>query len=424
MRSWIVSFGLVVSVAAATVVDAADWTRFRGPDGAGLGTVPNLPLPLTEASRLWCVKLPGTGHSSPVICGTRLFMTSCENATAKRIVLALDAASGRTLWQREFPSKIYQQNKDNSYASATPACDAEGVVVGWTTPEEVLVVALDNTGKEIWRRPLGPFVCNHGSGTSPIIVGDLVVLANDQDDPQAMPEKKGKRGASKVAGKSYVIALDRKKGTTRWQLDRRSNQAAFATPCVRRTAEGTTEIICANTDNGLTGVEAATGKIVWSTATGFTKRCVCSPVLGAGLVITTAGTGGTGWECIAVRPGAKAEVAYSLQKPLPYVPSPLVLGDKLILWGDNGQVACLRAATGELIWREKVDGAFYSSPIALNGHVMNVSKTGDVFMLDAGEKFVMPTRFALGEKSFATPAVAGDILYIRTYTQLFAFGGK
>jgi len=124
-----------------------------------------------------------------------------------------------------------------------------------------------------------------------------------------------------------------------------------------------------------------------------------------------------------VRPGAKPEIAYALTKPLPYVPSPLVLGDKLILWGDNGQVACLCATTGKLFWREKVEGTFYSSPIAVNGHVVNVSKSGDVLVLEAGDKFVAPARLALGEKSFATPAVAGGVLFIRTYTQLFAFGG-
>ena len=415
---------LVALCAAAGVAGAADWTRFRGPDGAGLGEAPDLSLPLTAAQQLWNVKLPGAGHASPVICGSRVFVTCGENATAKRILLALDAASGKIQWQKEFPSKTYQQNNDNSYATSTPACDADGVVAVWTTPEEVLVVALDNAGNEVWRRPLGPFVCNHGSGSSPIIIGDFVVLANDQDDPTATPQNYKKPGAPKVAGKSFVVALDRKTGATRWQLDRRSSQAAFATPCVRRTAEGATEIICANTANGLTGVDAATGKIVWGTATGFVRRCVGSPVFGGGLVITLAGSGGAGAECIAVRPGGKAELAYSLPKPLPYVPSPLVLGDKLILWGDNGQVACLRVATGELLWREKVEGAFYSSPIAVNGRVVNVSKTGDVLVLEAGEKFVAPARLALGEKAFATPAVAGGVLFIRTYTQLFAFGAR
>ena len=415
---------MVALGAAATLAGAADWPRFRGPDGAGLGAAPDLPLPLTASNQLWCVKLPGAGHSSPVVCGPRLFVTCGENATAKRMVLCLDAASGRTLWQREFPSKTYQQNNDNSYATASPACDADGVVVTWTTPEEVLVVALDNAGNESWRRPLGPFVCNHGSGSSPVILGDVVVLCNDQDDPQATPQNYKKPGAPKAAGKSCVVALDRKTGAPRWQLDRRSSQAAFATPCVRRTAVGAVEIICANTANGLTGVDAATGKIVWGTATGFARRCVGSPVFGAGLVITTAGSGGAGSELVAVRPGAKPELAYALAKPLPYVPSPLVLGDKLILWGDNGQVACLRVATGEVLWREKVEGTFYSSPIAVNGRVVNISKTGDVLMLAAGDQFAPPDRLALGEKSFATPAVAGGVLFIRTYTQLFAFGGR
>jgi len=416
--------GMLALAASAVLAGTDDWPRFRGPDGAGLATAPGLPLPLTEASRRWCVKLPGAGHSSPVVCGTRLFVTCGENTTAQRIVLCLDAASGHTLWQREFPSKTYHQNNDNSYATASPACDAEGVVVTWTTPEEVLVVALDNAGGEVWRRPLGPFVCNHGSGSSPVIVGDLVVLANDQDNPKDTPQNYNKPDSPKVPGKSFVIALDRKTGATRWQLDRRSSQAAFATPCVRRTADGAVELVCANTTNGLTGVDAATGKINWATEKGFARRCVGSPVCGAGLVISIAGSGGMGSELVAVRPGAKTEVAYKLAKPLPYVPSPLVLGDKLILWGDNGQVACLRAATGELVWREKVEGTFYSSPVAVNDHVVNVSKTGDVLVLEAGDKFVAPARLTLGEKSFATPAVAGGVLFIRTYTQVFAFGGQ
>ncbi len=416
--------GMLALGAATALAGADDWPRFRGPDGAGLATAPELPLPLTEASRRWCVKLPGAGHSSPVVCGPRLFVMCGENATAQRMVLCLDAASGRTLWQRAFPSKTYNQNNDNSYATASPAADADGVVVTWTTPEEVLVVALDNAGGEVWRRPLGPFVCNHGSGSSPLIVGDFVVLANDQDNPKETPQNYNKPGAPKVAGKSFVIALDRKTGATRWQLDRRSSQAAFATPSLRHLAGGATELVCANSANGLTGVDVATGKINWTTEKGFTRRCVGSPVCGAGLVISIAGSGGMGAELIAVRPGPKPELAYALPKPLPYVPSPLVIGDKLILWGDNGQVACLRAATGELLWREKVEGAFYSSPIALNGHVLNVSKTGDVLLLDAGDKFAAPARLALGEKSFATPAVAGGVLFIRTYTQLFAFGGK
>jgi outer membrane protein assembly factor BamB len=409
---------LVVSAAAA------DWPRFRGPDGAGQAEAPALPLPVTAASQLWKIKLPGTGHSSPAIVGSRLFVTCGENATAKRMVLCLDAATGRTLWQREFPSKTYHQNNDNSYATASPAADATGVVVAWTTPEEVLVVALDNEGKEQWRRGLGPFVCTHGSGSSPIMVGDLVVLSNDQDNPLSAPHNYVNKAMPKEPGKSFLIALDRQSGKTRWQLDRTSSQAAFATPCTRRLENGAMELVCANTANGLTGVDAASGKITWVTDKGFTRRCVGSPACGAGLIVTTAGSGGMGAELVAVKPGAQPTVAYSMTKPLPYVPSPLFIGDKLLLWGDNGQVACLRAATGEVLWREKIEGAFYSSPIAVQGRALNTSKTGDLITLDVGDKFAAPARLPLGEKCFATPAVAGGKLYIRTLTQLFAFSDK
>ncbi len=413
---------LAVTCVIASSAGAADWPWFRGPDGAGIGEVPGLPAQWTETNYLWHVKLPGSGHSSPVVCGTRLFVTCAESATAKRFALCLDAATGRTLWQREFESKTYQMNNDNSYASATPAADADGVVVVWTTPDEVLLVALNNAGDEIWRRPLGPFVCNHGTGSSPIIAGGLVVLCNDQDDPTAAPQNYSKPGSPKTPGKSFVIALDRKTGATKWQLERKSNQASFATPCTRRAENGALEIICASTAHGLTGVDAATGAINWTGGGTFAKRCVGSPAFGAGLVIQTEGAGGAGARLVAVRPGAKAETAYELQKPLPYVPTPLIVGDKLFLWGDNGLVACLRAANGETIWRERVEGSFYSSPVCVNNRIMNVTKTGDVITLGSGDKFEILGRVPLGERCHATPAIAGGVLFLRTYSQLFALG--
>lgn len=416
---------LLVTLHFATAfARAEDWPRFRGPDGAGIGRAPELPMPWTMSNQLWRAALPGSGHSSPVVVGPRLFVTCTEQATAKRMLLCLDAATGATNWMREFPSRTFQQNTDNSYASATPAADADGVVAVWTTPDEVLLVALDNAGHEIWRRPLGPFVCNHGSGSSPIIVGGLVVLNNDQDDPTAAPQNYAKPDAQKTAGKSFVIALDRKTGEQRWRLERSSNQASFATPATRRTEAGGLEIICASTAHGLTGVDAETGKVTWNGGGEFKKRCVGSPAFGAGVVVQTEGSGGMGARLVAVRPGSTTEIAYELQKPLPYVPSPLVVGDLLYLWGDNGQVACLRAATGEAIWRERVDGSFYGSPICVNGCILNITKTGDAILLGGGAAFEIVGKIPLGEKCFATPAVAGGRLFVRTFAHVIAFGAR
>lgn len=407
----------------ATFAMAADWPRFRGPDGAGLGEVPGLPIAWSESNVLWRVGLPGGGHSSPVIVGKRLFLTCAESATAQRTLVCLDAASGATNWARTFPSRTYQQNNDNSYASATPAADASGVVVCWTTPDEVLLVALDNEGKELWRKPLGPFVCNHGSGGSPVIAGGLVVLNNDQDDPAASAQNYSKPDSPKAAGRSFVIALDRKTGEERWRVARTSNQASFATPCVRTNEAGRQELVVASTAHGLTGLDAETGAINWTGGGTFTKRCVASPVSGAGVVVTTEGSGGMGARLVAVRPGAKGAIAYEVPKPVPYVPSSLIVRDRLFLWGDNGQVACLRAATGEVVWKDRVEGSFYSSPVCVNGNILNVSKTGDAITLSAGDTFERLGRVALGEKSFASPAIANGVLYIRTYGHLIAVGG-
>lgn len=414
----------VLSLSAVWASAAGDWPRFRGPDGAGAGEAPGLPLPWTDADVAWQAGLPGSGHSSPVIAGPRLYATCTENASAKRMLLCLDAATGATNWLREFPSQTYRQNNDNSYASATPAADADGVVVVWTTPDEVLLVALDNAGKEIWRRSLGPFVCNHGSGSSPIIAGDVVVLSNDQDDPAAVPQNYPNADSRTVSGKSFVLALDRKTGETRWQLARTSNQASFATPATRKTPEGALEIVCASTAHGLTGIDAKTGKINWTGGGAFKKRCVASPAAGAGVVVQTEGSGGMGSRLVAVRPGAKTEIAYELPKPVPYVPSPLIVGERLYLWGENGQVACLRAATGEAIWRDRVEGSFYCSPVCVNGRILGITKTGEAVILGGGDIFEVLGRITLGERCYATPAVAGGRLYIRTYSRIIAVASR
>ena len=187
MKSLILPF-IVVLFAPTTVCAAeGDWSRFRGPNGSGISSATTVPTRWTEKDYNWKVTLPGAGHSSPVVWERRIFVTCGDPDSGKRMILCLDAATGRTLWQRDYESKTFRQNGDNSYATATPAADAAGVVVTWTTPDEVVLLALDNAGRETWRRNLGKFVCIHGSGASPIIVDDLVVLDNDQEDPKALP---------------------------------------------------------------------------------------------------------------------------------------------------------------------------------------------------------------------------------------------
>jgi outer membrane protein assembly factor BamB len=409
------------------VVSAAeDWPRFRGPNGAGCGEAAGVPVPWTTNDYRWVVTLPGVGHSSPVVIGSRLFVTCGENSKAKRIVVCLDAATGRILWQREFESNPFTQNGDNSYASATPAADTNGVVVTWSTPDQVTLLALDNKGRDCWRRELGKFVGIHGSGTSPVIVDGLVIYFDDQEDPASLPKSVyAKPGAPKSAGKSFLVAFDRLTGAPRWQLERKSNQASYITPCVRRGSDGRAEIILADTAHSFTAVDVVTGKVRWNLPGVFKERCVASPVLAGDLVIATEGRGSTGLRCVAVRPGSPPQVAYEVAKPVPLVPTPLAVDDHLFLCSDQGAIVCARASTGEVIWREQASANFYSSPVCIADRIFWTSKLGEVLVFSAkADRFAQLGRVSLGEKCFATPAVANGLVYFRTHSRILALGAR
>ena len=418
-----------MALAAASGVRAGgrEWARFRGPNGTGISDATTVPVTWTAKDYNWTVTLPGVGHSSPVLWGGRLFVTSGEKATAKRLVLCLDAATGKTLWRREFPSKTHRQHRDNSYGSITPAADADGLVLAWGTPEQVLLLALDLDGREIWRRDLGPYVGDHGAGTSPIIAGGLVVLANDQEDPKAIPSMYGPN-TTRPPGKSFLIAVDRKTGETRWTVSRRTRLSAYSTPCVSRSLEGRPELIFTSTAHGITGVDLATGMVTWELNGVFRDRCVGSPALGAGLVMASYGAGTQGARLVAVRPGSRPKgiepkLVWELKRPVPLVPTPLVKDGLAFLWGDDGRVSCVRAATGEVVWRQRVKGSFYGSPVWVAGRLYSISKRGEVVVLAAAERFQQLARVPLGEPSFATPAVAGGVMYLRTRSHLFSLGG-
>jgi hypothetical protein len=172
-------------VPGAAVADP--WPRFRGPDGAGVATLLGespgatgaaVPVKWTEADYLWKAALPGAGHSSPVVWGDKVFVTSGRPADAKRFVVALGAADGRVLWTREFDSARAKMNPLNSYGSASPAADAERVYACWAGQDRYVLVALDHAGRDVWSRDLGPFMAEHGHGASPVVVDGLVIVAN------------------------------------------------------------------------------------------------------------------------------------------------------------------------------------------------------------------------------------------------------
>ncbi len=273
-------------LALAPCAGGQEWTRFRGPNGSGISAAAAVPARWAEKDVRWKVRLPGVGHSSPVLWGERVFVTSAEEDTGKRIVLCLRARDGERLWSCEFAGQRHGKHQDNSFASATPAVDAARLYVTWGSPKEYLVAALGHDGKEAWRTDLGPFRAGHGFGASPLVHDGVLVVPGDQDGPSALS------------------GLDAATGKVLWKVPRRS-KASYATPCILEAKGRPAEVVFTSYEHGITALDPKTGRINWECDV-FDKRHVetpiGSPVVAGDLVLGTSGWLGVRQEVVAVRP--------------------------------------------------------------------------------------------------------------------------
>ncbi len=401
----------IVLLLFAQPIAAQQWTRFRGPNGSGQSDAATIPATWATKDYNWRVKLPGIGYSSPVIWGNRIFVTSAVEEDATRIIRCLNTSHGGLIWKRQFESATHKKSPLNSYASATPTVDKDRVYMNWTTPWENTLLALDQkNGQVVWRRNLGPYVAQHGSGASPILFEEMVIMPNDQTE------------------NSSAIAVDRRTGETRWETDLPIAKGGYATPCIYRGDDGRTELILVGSSYGLTGVDPRTGKVNWKIEC-FKDRVVGSPVIASGLIIAYSGTGGRGTRLVAVRPGdpakgVKPEVVYEVKGSLPYVCTPVTRGDLLFLWFDLGVVTCVDAPTGKVHWRERVGGNYFCSPVRVGDRIYCISRDGEMVVLAAAEQYKLLARINLEERSNSTPAVAGGVMYLRTASHLMAIGAK
>jgi outer membrane protein assembly factor BamB len=402
----------------ASSLAAQDWARFRGANGAGQSDATGIPAKWTDADYNWKIDLPGIGHSSPVVWKDRIYLMSADPKSGTRYVMAISAADGKPAWTREFPGEPHPLHVLNSFASCTPAVDADHVYVAWSDPQKTILKALNHAGNDVWEIDMGPWVSQHGFGCSPMLVDDLVVIMKSQED--------NKRNDGQTPGESFVLAVDRKTGKERWKLPRgtASNTASYSTPCIRELPGGKKEIVCCTTTEGIFAIDPQTGKENWATPI-FTLRPVSSPLLFGDLVFGSCGSGGGGNYVTAIKAGAKSEEVWRVKEQAPYVPTPVAYKDALFLWFENGIVTCVDAATGKQHWQQRIGGKFWGSPIRVADKIYCIGEGGDVMVIAADTKaYKLLGKMPLGDVSHSTPAVSGGRMYLRTGSKLFSLGGK
>jgi outer membrane protein assembly factor BamB len=386
-----------------------DWPRFRGPNGTGVASDKDVPVRWTAENVLWKTPIPGQGHSSPVVCASRVFL---QSATSKaRLLLCLDAATGKVLWTKTWTGRVAHTHPRNTLASSTPACDGSRIYAVWWDGSRVTLSALTLDGKPAWQADLGSFKSQHGPGFSPMTHAGRVYINNDQD------------------GSAVLLAFDAKTGSKLWQKTRRAFRACYSTPFVRKGTDGE-ELVVASTA-GLTAYDPADGAVRWDFAWRFSGkplRTVASPVEADGLIFAAAGDGDGSRAMIGVRPpgkgdGAKATLAWEKDSGTPYVPTLLARRGHLYAVRDDGIAVCWEAKSGKEVWKSRLGEPASASPVLIGDNVFAPDERGDVHVFAASQKGL--TRLAknsLGEPVFSTPAAAGNRLYLRGRGHMFCVG--
>lgn len=391
----------------------ADWTRFRGPNGDGHLPTCNVPLPWQPKDVSWQIQLPGKGNGSPIVVKDKIFLMSADPDSAERYVLAYDLKSGKELWRKSFQAQTHKLHARSSYASCTPCANDNSVFVAWATPASFVVCAFSHAGDVQWQKDLGTYVSGHGFGASPMLVDDKLIIANSQDAEELPPGVE--------PGKSSILALNSTSGQVIWETPRISRRTSYGTPAILKEESGRKVLLFAETGDGMFALDADTGKALWNNQV-FTKRCVSCPVIANGLVIGTEGSGGGGNILFAIDLKGEHKVIFDVRRSAPYVPTPVVKGDLLFLWADNGIVSCVSMSTGEAMWSNRIGGNVSSSPVIAGDKLVGIAEDGTVTVLAAGPDFQQLGTVNLPETTRSTPLLSENYVLIRTDSQLLCIG--
>lgn len=422
--------GLLLSVLALAGND--DWPGWRGPTANGISTLTNLPSSWSgDRNVAWKTPVEGRGHSSPVVWGDRIFLTTdIEGEEVKGAVpprhlahgepfrhpdstglnhkhilkvMSFDAKTGKQIWERTaYDGTVYDEiHKFNTYASPTTVTDGKFVYAYF---ESQGLYKYDFEGKQIWKMSLGPISSEGvGSGVSPVLFEDKVIILADQDEGE----------------NSFMAAVATADGKIAWKIPRKA-QVSWTVPVILEVNKEP-QLIVSGTEN-LIAYDPRTGKEIWRTE-GVGGNSVHTPVFGHGMVYVSTGYPTKNVMAVRLNPAAGEErIAWTYKKGTGYIPSSILYGDYLYIMTDAGLLTCLDAMTGKVQYDSKrfpTPAHFAGAPVAFEGKILITSQDGDTYVLKAGPVHEILGTNSLGEGVIASLGIAGDSIYIRSEKNLY-----
>jgi outer membrane protein assembly factor BamB len=390
-----------------------DWPWWRGPErnGHARTAVPTKFSPTEQV--LWKAAVPGRGHSSPIVVKNAVYLTTADEGQQRHRVLAFGRANGKVLWDVELNRGGFPANNHPKNTEATPsvACDGERLFVTLFHHQQIEVIALDFQGKVLWRQIAGPFNprrYEYGYAPSPLLYKNTVIVIGEYD------------------GESFLTALDRKTGKPVWKSPR-PNNISFSSPVVANVA-GREQLLLSGGEQ-VSSYNPANGKPLWSVA--GTTFATCGTLVWDGDLVFASG-GYPKAETVGVNAKGKGQVLWRNNQKC-YEQSMIVVDGHIYALTDNGVLFCWRGRDGQELWKQRLTGPISASPVYAGGHIYWANELGTMYVFRPNpEKWDPVAENQIGNDSFASPAIAGGQLFLRTADRsdnarqetLWAFGTR
>jgi outer membrane protein assembly factor BamB len=402
---------VLVQDSTPAVLRNENWPCWRGARGDARGEKTTGPLNWSDSDGVvWKTEVPGRGHSSPIVWGGHIFLTTADEAAKTLSVLCLKRDTGKLHWT----APIYQgafmaRHEKNSHASATPACDGRQIYVAHVAEGSLWLSAVDFDGKPVWKTAIGPFVTQWGFGSSPTLYKDLVIVNGDNC---------GNRLANVVALTSYLAAVRTKTGEILWRV-RRPPATTFGAPVVAEVS-GRPQLLLGGAGQ-ITSYDPASGVELWScrwsgsrsaSTIAFTKDRVFASTNGETICVRGDGAGDV----------TDGRLLWRQNKGAADIPSPLYHDGLLYLVNDKGLASCLDGESGNVIWHERLEGNFSSSPILAGDRIYATNEAGATVVLKTGRQFEVLATNHLNDEVLASPVPMGNRLFIRSKRFLWCLG--